>query len=223
VTWPLLAPLSADERERVLAAALRRRYAKGEVVFHEGDPGEHVHLIRSGHLVVRASLPSGDTVTLRVLSPGQAFGELALIGDGRPRSATIAALEPSETLALGRADFLAVRRQGVDTLLVEALAARVHDLSDALLEALYVGVDRRVIRRLVELAEVYQDPAGLPAARPGPVVLPVTQEDLASMVGTTRPTVNQVLQHLATDGAVSLGRGRIHVLDLPMLQRRSGR
>jgi CRP-like cAMP-binding protein len=218
VIWPLLAPLSDDERARVLAAALPRRYAKGEVVFHEGDPGEHVHLIRSGRLVVRSSLPSGDTATLAVLSPGQSFGEFALIGDGRPRSATIAALEPSETLALGRADFVAVRRQGVDALLVEALAARVHELSDALLEALYVGVDRRVIRRLVALAEVYQ--AEPDAAQP---VLPVTQEDLASMVGTTRPTVNQVLQHLASDGAVSLGRGRITVLDLAMLRRRSGR
>ncbi len=77
------------------------------------------------------------------------------------RTATIVALEVGSTLVLSREDFVALRRDhpGVEQLLVETLARRVDELSQALLEALYVGVDRRVIRRLVDLADAYEVPA----------------------------------------------------------------
>jgi CRP-like cAMP-binding protein len=218
VTWPLLGPLRPDERERVLAAARPRRYARGEVVFHEGDPGESLHLVQSGRFAVRVSVPSGDTATLSVLVPGAAFGELALLRESHDRTATIVALEASSTLVLSRPDFMALRRDhpGVEQLLVETLARRVDELSRALLEALYVGVDRRVIRRLADLADAYAVPGT------STVLIPITQDDLADMAGATRPTVNQVLQRLAADGTVALGRGRIELLDVPGLRRRSG-
>jgi CRP/FNR family cyclic AMP-dependent transcriptional regulator len=217
VTWPLLAPLSDVERDRVLQATRPRSYARGEVLFHEGDPGESLHLVRSGRLAVRVSIPSGDTATLSVLSEGDVFGELALLGESHERTATVLALEPSQTLTLSRADFLALRSEhpGVEQLLVQMLARRVDELSRSLLEALYVGVDRRAIRRLVALAESYR------ADGAGPVVIPITQDDLAGMAGTTRPTVNQVLQRLASSGTLALGRGRIEILDLEALRRRS--
>jgi CRP-like cAMP-binding protein len=218
VTWPLLAPLRPDERERVLAAARPRHFARGEVVFHEGDPGESLHLVQSGRFAVRVSVPSGDTATLSVLSPGAAFGELALLRESHDRTATIVALEVSSTLVLSRQDFMALRRDhpGVEQLLVETLARRVDELSQALLEALYVGVDRRVIRRLADLADAYEVPGA------ATVTIPITQDDLADMAGATRPTVNQVLQRLAAAGTVALGRGRIELLDVAELRRRSG-
>ena len=196
--WQLLSPLSPDDRAEVLAAAVSRRFAKGEVVFHEGDPGESLLLVRSGRLAVRVSTTGGDTATLSVLSPGDAFGELALLRESHERTATVVALEPAETVSLRRADFEALRRRnpGVEQLLVQILAKRVDDLSQALLEALYVGVDRRVVRRLV---------------------------DLAGMAGTTRPTVNQILQRLSASGALVLGRGRIELRDVAALRRRTGR
>ena len=218
VNWALLAPLRPDERERVLAAARPRRYARGEVVFHEGDPGESLHLVQSGRFAVRVVAPSGDTATLSVLVPGAAFGELALLRESHDRTATIVALEASSTLVLSRQDFMALRRDhpGVEQLLVETLARRVDELSRALLEALYVGVDRRVIRRLVDLADAYEVPGA------NTVTIPITQDDLADMAGATRPTVNQVLQRLAADGTVALGRARIELLDVSGLRRRSG-
>jgi CRP-like cAMP-binding protein len=218
VPWPLLASLSEQDRADVLAAARRRRYAKGEVIFHEGDPGESVHFVSSGRLAVRVSTDAGDAATLAVLSTGDAFGELALLGSNQERTATIVALEASETLALHRVDFDALRHKhpGVEQLLVQLLARRVNNLSKALLEALYVGVDRRVIRRLADLATVY-------GVEGEPVVLRITQDDLAGMAGATRPSVNQVLQRLAAEGMVRLGRGKIELIDLAGLQRRSGR
>lgn len=219
MTRQLLAPLTDAERERVLRTARPYTFAKGEVVFREGDPGETLHLVRRGRLAVQVSIPSGDTATLCVLSAGDAYGELALLREGHDRTATVIALEPSETVALTRADFETLRRDhpGVEQLLVEMLGRSVDELSRALIEALYEGVDRRVVRRLVDLADAYQ------VASAGPIAIPITQDDLAGMAGATRPTVNQVLQRLAAKGMVSLGRGRIDVLDLEELRRRSAR
>lgn len=219
MTRQLLAPLTEAERERVLRTARPYTFAKGEVVFREGDPGETLHLVRRGRLAVQVSIPSGDTATLCVLSAGDAYGELALLREGHDRTATVIALEPSETVALTRADFETLRREhpGVEQLLVEMLGRSVDELSRALIEALYEGVDRRVVRRLVDLADAYQ------VASAGPIAIPITQDDLAGMAGATRPTVNQVLQRLAAKGMVSLGRGRIDVLDLEELRRRSAR
>ena len=218
VDWQLLGPLGADDRARVLDAARPRRFAKGEVIFHEGDPGESLHLVRSGRLAVRVSTIGGETATLSVLSPGDAFGELALLRPSHERTATVIALERSETLALSRADFdtLRQRHPGVEHLLVQILARRVDDLSQSLLEALYVGVDRRVVHRLVDLADIYGP--GCDA-----VIIPITQDDLAGMAGATRPTVNQVLQRLAASGVLTLGRGRIELLDVAALRRRAKR
>lgn len=217
-TGALFATLTEDERSRVLAAARRRRFAKGEVVFHEGDRGETVHVLESGRLAVRVFSEGGDVVTLSVLSPGDAFGELALLNTTHHRTATVVAIAASETLSLSRAAFTSLRAEhpGVEQMLVQLLARRIEELSGALLEALHLGADRRVMRQLLLLGSAYQGDDR------GPVTIPLTQLELAGMAGTTRPTVNQVLQRLLTDRIIALGRGRIELLDVDALRRRSG-
>lgn len=214
----LLAPLAPAERARVLEAAVTGRYARGDNVVQEGERGESLHIVRSGRLVVRVSTPDGATATLAVLSTGDSFGELALLGVDHVRTATVVALEPSETLVLTRGSFDALRREhpAVEQLLTQALARRVQELSSSLLEALYVPVERRVVARLVDLAVIYGD--GTP--RPS-VTVPITQDDLAGMAGTTRPTTNQVLQRLADEGVLALGRGRIELLEVESLRKRA--
>jgi CRP-like cAMP-binding protein len=80
---------------------------------------------------------------------------------------------------------------------------------------LYAPAERRVIRRLHDLVQRY------PTAPDGTVSIPLTQEDLASLAGTTRPTTNRVLQELAAVGIVSLGRGRTDVIDPAGLARKA--
>jgi CRP-like cAMP-binding protein len=225
----LLEPLSAADRADVLAAAVPRRFRRGETLMQEGEPGESLHLVRAGRLAVRVSTPDGATATLTVMSAGDSIGELALLGD-HVRTATVVALEPGETLVLTRSAFDALRRShpGVERVLTAALARRVQELSAALLEALYEPVDRRIMARLVDLARTYSTPSGpvgpgrsgVPAAAPRPVTVPITQDDLAGMAGTTRPTTNQVLQRLADEGVLTLGRGRIELRDVAALRRR---
>jgi len=217
--WPLLASLVDAERRQVLASARRRIFSRGEVVFHEGDPADSMHLIASGRLAVKVSTPSGEAATLNILTPGDFFGELTLLrqGEQQRRSATVQCLEASETLSLSAPSFHALcdKHPTVERLLSVLLAKRVEELSERLLEALYVGLDRRVYRRLIELCAIY-------CADDAAMMIPLTQDQLADLVGGRRPSVNQVLNKLAAQGLVSLGRGRIEVFDAAALRRRAG-
>ncbi len=215
--WPLLAGLGEEERRSLLAIARRRVFARGEVVFHREDPADTLHLIASGRFAVRIVTPAGDTATLTVLVAGESFGELALVTAGR-RSATVVALERAETQSIHQLDFEALRRRHPDVtdVLVRALGRRVERLSDQLVEALYVPADRRVLRRLAELARLY-------AEDDGAVLVPLTQEDIAGLAGTSRATVNRVLREAEARGELRLGRGRTTVIDVEAIGRRSGR
>lgn len=203
----------------------QRRFAKGEVLFHEGDAGDSLHLLVRGRVAVQTSTPQGDIVTLTVLGPGSSFGEQALIDRDARRTATVVALDACETRVLHRADFDDVRARfpAVDRFLVELLAAHVRRLSRQVAEALYVPVEQRVIRRIVDLAELYGadaprgDPGTATAGR-APIDIVVRQEDLATMAGTTRPTANAILKQLEADGIVALARGHVMVVDLARLR-----
>ncbi len=214
--WTLFDAVSAEETRAFLALARRRKFARGEVVFHEADPGDTLHLIDHGHVAVRVTTPLGDTATLRILGPGDHFGELAVVSPG-PRNATIAALEPTETLAIHRDHIDAFRRDhpAIDRALLESVIAEVRRLSAALLDAMYVPIPTRLARRLCELAATY------PPAPNGHVVIPLTQDDLAGLCGTTRPTINQLLGKLCDRRLVELARGRVVITDLAGLQRRA--
>lgn len=208
----LLALLDDDEQRAVLAAARRRRFKRNEVVFHDGDPGDTLHLIAKGHFAIRITTPLGDVATLRVLGPGEHFGELAVLSPG-PRRGSVVSLEAGETLSLHRDHFQQLRATmpKVDEVLTEALIIEVRRLAAGLVDALYVPAERRVWRRLNELVDLYGSDA--------PVVIPLTQDDLAQLAGTTRPTANRVLRAGEEDGVVQLTRGRIEILDLAALQR----
>lgn len=215
--WKLLSPLSESDRARVIAAMRPCHYARHEVIVHEDDPGDSLHLVKRGRLAVRVALASGEALTLAVLSPGDAFGELAVLGQPHRRTATVVAWEECDTLLLSGAAFTTLCRDNpaVERLVFSLLAKRVDQLSQRLLEALYVGVDRRVYRRLTELCDIYGD--GAPRT-----VIPLTQDDLAGLVGASRPTVNQVLQRLGSQGILRLTRGRVEVIDPEDLRRRAG-
>ena len=104
----LLAPLAPTDRQRVLTAARLRRFDRDAVIFWAGEPGNSLHLIASGHVAAQVTTPRGDIATVRILGPGEHFGELALVSPG-PRSATMRALDPVETLVLGFEDFQRLR------------------------------------------------------------------------------------------------------------------
>ena len=212
----VLESIPEEERRRVLSSARRRRFGRREVVFHEGDPADTLHLIDKGKVAVRITTPLGDAATLAVLGRGEVVGEMAMLSEAGRRGATVVALEPTETLTLTRDQFGELRDAypGIDRFLVAAMAARIRRTDSHLVEALFVPVDRRLLRRLVSLAEQYGD--GAPGTE-----IPLTQDDLASLAGTSRATANRVLREAEEAGVVSLRRGGVTVLQPEELARRS--
>lgn len=205
--WVILRSLDDDERRAVLSRSTRRRFRNGDTLFHQGDLGDSVHLLERGHVAIRVLSPRGTAVTLDVLVPGSSFGEQALLDPASRRTATAVAIGQVETRTLGADSFAELQRRhpAVTMVLVELLAAQVRRLSDQLLDAHTMGADERVLKQLARLAASFGD--GHTAN------IPITQEDLASLAGTTRPTANRALQALVDDGTVVLGRGRIEVVD----------
>jgi CRP/FNR family cyclic AMP-dependent transcriptional regulator len=209
--WPVLASMSAEERNQLLRTGRRRRFAKGETLFHSGDPADSLHLLEAGRVAVRVLTPQGDQAILTVLGPGKVFGELALIDSDAHRTATITAIQSCETIVIGRNQFeqLRARYPQIDRFLLASLAATVNRLSEHLLEVLFVPAALRVARRLLILDDEF-----------GGEAITLTQEDLALMAGTTRATVNEILHEFQRTGAVKVGRARIEVLDRTTLLRR---
>ncbi|MQY30830.1 Crp/Fnr family transcriptional regulator [Nocardia aurantia] len=206
--FALLRSLEPEERRQVLASCIPRRFKRREILCHEGDPGDTLHLVRSGLLLIRVATPLGYTATLTMIGPGDSFGELALLSDDARRTATVEAAENAETLTLSRAQ-LAVLREAhptIDRMITATLVEQVRRLSANVLEALYLPVEARVVRRLANLARIYGGPAPI-------VEIRLTQDDLASMAGTTRVTANRVLRDLEQRGILALRRGRIIVTD----------
>jgi CRP-like cAMP-binding protein len=213
--WPLLVDLPPEDVRELLSIARRRTFERGEVVFHRDDPAESLHLIVRGRFAARVASQAGDSVLLDVLGPGQAFGELALLLPGERRSATVSALEDGETRSVFRDDFASLQRShpGVKDVLLRLLAEQVRRTSDRIVEAHHVDADTRVRRRLCELAETY-------GGSDGESVVPLTQDDLASMAGTSRATVNRVLRDEEKRGTVTLRRGKVTLLDSEGVARR---
>lgn len=209
--WKIFEGLAEEEVRRIIAGSRRRRFGRGETLFHEGDPGTTLHLVAKGRIAVRVTTALGEVATVELALPGEVVGELALLSAEGVRGASAIALEPTETLAIDKETFAALRRDdpAVSDFLVQLLVARVRRLTERLLEALYLPADVRLLRRLLELADVYGD------------VIPLIQEDLAGLAGTTRATVNRVLRRELARGTLALNRGKVTVLDRDSLARRS--
>ncbi|HEY8646629.1 MAG TPA: Crp/Fnr family transcriptional regulator [Gaiellaceae bacterium] len=207
--WRLLAGVSAEDIRRLVAVAQRRTFRRGQVVFHDDDAADALHLVVSGHFAVRVTIPTGESVLLAIVGLGDAFGELALVSESN-RGATVQAFSDGETLALHRDAFEALRlaRPQVDRSLAVILAERLRRVNDLLTEAHYVDAEVRVRRRLVELGEAFDG------------TIPLTQEEIAQTAGTSRATVNRVLREEEAAGAVELGRGRTTITDAAALRVR---
>lgn len=196
-----------------LAMARKRSFDRAEVVFHEGDSADAVHLITKGRFALRVVSPLGQSAMLAVRGPGETFGEFALLVAGTRRTVSVAALEPGETLSVGREAFrgLVERHPALNDVLVALLAERLRYSDERILAAQFLDADARVRWALLRLVPVYGDADG---------VVPLTQENLAELAGTARGTVNRVLREEQEVGAVALERGRIRVLDPDALASR---
>lgn len=213
----LFSGLSDSELE-VLADRLgKRTFGRGVIIFHKDSPGETIYIIESGKVRIFILSELGQELSIRICGMGEVFGELSML-DGLPRSAGAMAMEETHALTLQREDFTELldayprMAKGI----IPTLTARVRYATQYAENLIFLSVEGRVAKRLLELADQYgvQTPRGIEIA------LQLTQSDLATLVGATRERVNKILRALRDLSLIELDAERILILDRRGLKSR---
>ncbi len=193
---PLFRSLGEPDLSEIAQLLIERRFPKDSTIFEEGVAGEYMYLIQEGQVKVTKMSDDGRQKILEMLSPGDFFGEMALL-DQEPRSAAVKTMHPCILLALSRRDFIRLFRRNADIALemIRVLTTRLRDTDDQVRALLFERVEsrtRRALRRLARETDVSD-----PSCRITP---PVTHQELADMVGTSRETITRVLKELREEG-----------------------
>lgn len=202
----LLEGLPQQDRDRAVAACIRKRYRRGETVFSAGDPPEFLYFLEAGYVRLVSLAADGTERILHIFRPGDIFGEIFLSVEHRPFSAVV--VEEAQVAILSKATFLqflsSSPQWGVNfiRLMSDRLFATERDLA-----ALARTWTRpRLVHLLLKLAETLGErtPQGTR------IVVPVTHEALAHMIGASRVRVTAALSQLKREGVVAK-QGRLWV------------
>ena len=211
-TTDLFAALPADVVAGLQEQAETRRYARNEVLVHQGDAADELFVIEKGRVAIAQRSSDGRESVVAVLEAGEMFGEMPLF-DAAPRSADARALVDSSVLVLRYEPVRAVLRARPELLwvVVRLLSLRLRATDEALGDAVFLDVPARTAKRLLDLAGGRDR-----------FSLPITQEELAGMVGASRERVNKAISLFTRLGWVSLeGRNQYRILDRQALEERA--
>jgi len=211
----LLGHLPEEDLRRVIALARKRQFANNELIFAKGDPATGMMAVLGGRVRIVSYSLDGKEVVLRVIEPGEVFGEIALI-DGGERTADAVAFGRTEVLSLDRRDFLPFLEANPKLCieLLKVLCQRLRSTSEQLEDFSFLDLRMRLAKCLLHLVDRYGEPDG-PGTR---ITLPLSQQFLAAMMGTTREAVNKRLREWEEEGVLSLGRGSVTLLDRASLE-----
>jgi CRP/FNR family cyclic AMP-dependent transcriptional regulator len=192
--------------ERIEKLAVRRAYARNQVVFQQGETGDALYGVSTGKVLIEASGADGRQVSLNIMEPGDVFGEVALLDSGT-RSASARALVPSQLIVIQRQHFqeLVQREPSVALELLRLMCRRLRWTTDLVEESTLLSVPAQIARRLVTLARI----SGTPVS--GGTELRISQAELAQFLGFSRQAINQHLKRWQREGLVDLKRSRITV------------
>jgi CRP/FNR family transcriptional regulator, cyclic AMP receptor protein len=209
--------LPPDELAALRALGRRRRWPRGAAIFNEGHRSEWVAIVTTGRTKVSYFTDDGDEVVLAIRGPGALLGDLSAI-DGEPPSATVTALEQTETILIPVRDFVGFLEShpNAATLMLRVLAHRLRDADRKRIEFGSSDTLSRVARRLVELATRF----GKETEDGVRIDLPMTQDELAGWAGSSREAVSKALRTLRSRGWIETHRRSITVRDLEALKQR---
>lgn len=213
-----LALLSNGDRDALMALGGARRFARGERLMHQGEPGDRVLLLLGGHVKASNSDSRGREMVLSFRGPGDVLGELTF-SHADPRSSNVTAIEPVEAQAVAASEFRAylVQRPTAALTLIDVISRRFRDANLKRVQFGDLDTVGRVAARLIELCERYGDRTDEGIQ----IRLPITQEDLGSWTASSRAGVAGALRTLRELGWIATERRRITVRDVDALSRRA--
>ncbi len=203
-----LAQLDGDDLSGLLAIATVQHYGKGDFVFHSGAPGSNVYFLRSGKVKIHQLSPLGREVILWFCFPGEIFG-LAEVARGGGRVVNAQACEPSEVLAVSQKKFMAFvdRHPRIAMLSMQVLSSRLRVLGEMFVNLVADDVNTRIAKLILRLSARYGTRVGKEIF----LNIPLTHQEIADMVGTSRQTVTSALSALKRRGVLSIDSRRIHI------------
>lgn len=205
--------LPAATIERIASLGTRRNYPRGAIIFSQADPGDALYGVVSGKVLISASAPNGREMFLNIMEPGDTFGEIAML-DGHRRTATATATAACDLIMITRNHFMNFlpREPKLVEHLFELLCQRIRWTSGLAEESGLLSVPGRLARRLLSLGTLH----GRQTAEG--IELSVSQEEVARFMGLSRQVVNQYLQKWKARHWVTLGRGRVVIIDSQALR-----
>ncbi|UYN99204.1 MAG: Crp/Fnr family transcriptional regulator [Devosia sp.] len=200
-SFPIFEDFSAEAIAELNAAAIPRKWGMGEVIFQRGDHGDHLVAVAEGRIRVALLTPSGRELTLRHAGPGEILGEMSLLDDA-PRSADAVAAIASAGFVVLREQFERLMRTHPELQqpLIRYLSRRLRETTDQLESIALFDVRLRLARfLLLSLNQAFDnDVPDTPRLR-----LDLSQGEIASMLGASRPKVNRAILALEEDGAIA--------------------
>lgn len=225
-----MAPQGSELREATVFAGLddadlaelerhmtRHAFRRGDVVFHQHDPSGRLYVIQEGWVKITRQTDSGDELLIDIFGPGSIFGELSIFTN-EPRTGTVTAVEPATMLSLSRGSFypLVESHPRIALRCLEMLAFRLRASDELVQDMAFLDVPARLAKRLLEL----QQQCGIDVDGGRMIDLRITQEELATMVGTTRESINKSLATFSRLGVLARRGGRIIIRDQERLSKR---
>jgi CRP/FNR family transcriptional regulator, cyclic AMP receptor protein len=207
----LFAELDDADLDRVMASVRRRELQRGDVIFTEGAEPDGLYIVEEGRVAITSKSDDGRESVFALMEPGDLFGEMGLL-DGLGRSAEARALEPSQVLEIPYAPVRAVYEARPELLwgVVALLTGRLRSMDAALADSVFLDVTGRTAKRLLELGDGADE-----------FTLPVTQEELAGMVGASRERVNKAIANFVRLGWIRQSERQYVILDRDQITRRA--
>ena len=208
---PLFADLTPDEVEKLAAASGVQDLRRGDVLFREDEESDCLYVVMDGRIAIAKRSIDGRESVVALMEGGDLFGEMPLF-DRQGRSAEARALEMSRVLVIGYGPVREIYEQRPELLwgVVGLLASRLRTMDVALADTVFLDVTGRTAKRLVEMAGGADE-----------FSLPVTQEELAAMVGASRERVNKAIASFVRLGWIAQSDRRYRITDREQLERRS--
>jgi CRP/FNR family cyclic AMP-dependent transcriptional regulator len=189
----------------ILAAGTLRRFDSKQTILSQGAPGDSIHLLLSGGVKVSLTARDGKETILDILSEGDFFGEMSLFGK-QPRSASLITLVPSVTLQIDHAAFVEMLSiyPNMSINLIAVLMSRLRMMDGLLSDLLSLDAEERIAKRIVALSKIYGTSSAGGGLR---ITLKMSQQDIASMVGLSRESVNKCLRAWEESGLIATDSG----------------
>jgi CRP-like cAMP-binding protein len=205
-------PQMEDLSRRTVMREVKRR----EALYLPGDPGDRIYLLKRGVVKISALLDDGREMILALLRPGEVFGEEAAL-DEAPRDHMAEAYEDALICIITRKDFLDLLRCNSDMAfsVTKLIGFRLRTFRTRVETLLFKGAAARLAQTLLELAKDH----GVPDSRGVLLPLRLSQQNLASLIGVTRESVNLTLSDFRRRGLVELDRRSLRILNPEELAR----